>query len=192
MVVTPETPFDQSQVLSRIENEYRRYGFAVAVIQENVRDRHNRPLIGDGAPLHVDDFGNEYHEGAGRYLTTLIADHLRVRVRYDRPGTIQRSMAELVSSVDGREAEEVGRAAVRYALDGETNQMVSIVRVGNDSYESETGLSPLETVAGAHKTMPAQFLDSDGMPTCAFLDYARPLIGEPLPTFGRIGMAEGK
>ena len=192
VVVTPETPFDQSQVLSRVENAYRRYGFAVAVIQENVRDRHNRPLIGDGPPLHVDDFGNEYHEGAGRYLTTLITDHLRVRVRYDRPGTIQRSMAELVSSVDAREAEGVGRAAVRHALDGETDRMVSIVRVGNDPYESEIGVTPLEPVAGAHKTMPAQFLDSDGMPTCAFLDYARPLIGEPLPTFGRIGMEEGK
>ena len=186
VVVTPETPFDQSRVLSMIGNAYRQYGFAVAVIQENVRDRHGRPLTGDGTPLHVDDFGNEYHEGAGRYLTTLIADHLRVRVRYDRPGTIQRSIVEMVSSVDAREAEEVGRAAVRYALDGETNQMVSIVRVTDDPYVSETGLTPLEPVAGAHKTIPTEFLDSEGMPTGAFLDYARPLIGEPLPTFGRI------
>ena len=129
VVVTPEMPFDRSRVLSGIENALRLHGFAVAVIQENVRDQHGRPLSGDGAPLHVDDFGNEYHEGAGRYLTTLVAGHLNVRVRYDRPGTIQRSMADLVSSVDASEAKEVGRAAVRYALDGETNHMVSIVRV---------------------------------------------------------------
>ena len=186
VVVTPETPFDPSRVLSGIEEAYRRYGFAVAVIQENVRDKDGRPLTGDGSPLFVDDFGNEYHEGAGRYLTTLIAGHLNVRVRYDRPGTIQRSMAELVSSVDAREAEEVGRAAVRHALDGETSRMVSIVRFGDDPYESETGLTPLDPVAGAHKTMPAEFLDYAGMPTGAFLDYARPLIGEPLPVFGRI------
>ena len=186
VVVTPEMSFDRSQVLSGIENAYRRYGFAVAVIQENVRDLHGRPLIGDGTPLHVDDFGNEYHEGAGRYLTTLIARHLIVRVRYDRPGTIQRSMAELVSPVDAREAEQVGRAAVQHALDGETNRMVSLVRIADDPYMAETGLTPLESVAGAHKTMPAEFLDSEGMPTGAFLDYARPLIGDPLPTFGRI------
>ena len=186
VVVTPETAFDQSQVLSRIENTYRRYGFAVAVIQENVRDQHGRPLVGDGKPLHVDDFGNEYHEGAGRYLTTLVTGHLNVRVRYDRPGTIQRSMAELVSTVDAREAEEVGRAGVRHALDGALSRMVSIIRVSDDPYSSETGLTSLEPVAGAHKTMPADFLDSEGMPTGVFLDYARPLIGDPLPTFGRI------
>ena len=186
VLVTPETPFDASQVLSGIEDAYRQFGFAVAAIQENVRDQNDRPLIGDGTPLHVDDFGNEYHEGAGRYLTTLVAGHLNVRVRYDRPGTIQRSMAELVSSVDAREAEEVGRAAVRHALDGETNRMVSLVRVSDDPYTSETGLTPLEPVAGAHKTMPAEFLDSGGMPTGAFIEYARPLIGKPLPAFGRI------
>ena len=186
VVVTPEMGFDPSRVLSGIESAYRRYGFAVAVIQENVRDQHGRPLVGDGKPLHVDDFGNEYHEGAGQHLTRFVTDRLKVRVRYDRPGTIQRSMAELVSSVDAREAEEVGRAAVRHALDGETNRMVSIVRVGDDPYASETGLTSLEPVGGAHKTMPAEFLDSEGMPTGAFLDYALPLIGDPLPTFGRI------
>lgn len=186
VVVIPETPFDPSRVLSGIESAYRRYGFAVAVIQENVRDKDGRPLTGDGTPLFVDDFGNEYHEGAGQHLTKLVTDSLKVRVRYDRPGTIQRSMAELVSSVDAKEAEEVGRAAVRHALDGETSQMVSIIRVGDDPYTAETGLSPLEMVAGAHKTMPAEFLDCEGMPTGAFLDYALPLIGDPLPTLDRI------
>ena len=186
VVVTPEKPFDPSQILSGIEKAFHQFGFAVAVIQENVRDQSGRPLIGDSTPLHVDDFGNEYHEGAGRYLTTLVASQLNVRVRYDRPGSIQRSMAEMVSSVDVREAEQVGRAAVRHALDGETNRMVSLVRLSDDPYISETGLTPLEPVAGAHKTMPTKFLDSRGMPTGAFLDYARPLIGDPLPTFGRI------
>ena len=95
-------------------------------------------------------------------------------------------MAELVSSVDAKEAEEVGRAAIRHALDGETSRMVSLVRVSDDPYTAETGLTPLQPVAGAHKTMPAEFLDSGGLPTGAFFDYALPLIGNPLPTFGRI------
>ena len=186
VVVTPETPFDSSRVLSIVERAYRQYGFAVAVVQENVRDADGSPISGAGPPLYVDDFGHEYHEGAGRYLTSLIASHLNVRVRYDRPGSIQRSMPQLASSVDAREAEQVGRIAVRSALDGETQQMVSIVRITNDPYESETGLTPLDRVAGAHKTIPQGYLDSEGFPNDAFLEYARPLIGDALPMFGRI------
>ena len=186
VIVAPETPFDSARVLSIVERAYRRYGFVVAVVQENVRDANGSPISGDGTALYVDDFGHEYHEGAGRYLTTLIASHLNVRVRYDRPGSIQRSMSQLVSSVDAREAEEVGHVAVRSLLDGETQQMVSIVRIASVSYESETGLTPLVRVAGAHKTIPPEYLDSEGFPNSAFREYALPLVGDALPVYGRI------
>ena len=186
VVVTPEAPFDSDRILLMIERAYLLNGFAVAVVQENVRDAEGSPLSGGAPPLYVDDFGHEYHEGAGRHLTELIVSHLNVRVRYDRPGSIQRSMVQLVSSVDAREAEEVGRVAVRRALDGETKQMISLVRIEDDLYKSATGLTPLAPVAGAHKTMPPTYLDSEGFPNDAFLQYARPLIGEDLPKFGRI------
>ncbi len=186
VVVTPEVPFDSARILHMIERAYLLYGFAVAVVQENVRDADGSPLSGGAPPLYVDDFGHEYHEGTGRHLTALIASHLSVRVRYDRPGSIQRTMVQLVSSVDAHEAEEVGRVAVRRALDGETQQMISLVRIEDGPYESATGLTPLALVAGAHKTMPPTYLDSEGFPNDAFLQYARPLIGEDLPRFGRI------
>lgn len=188
VIVVPELPFDESHFLSQIESAYRKYGFAVAVVQENIQDATGRPLGNQTNPMYVDDFGHEYYEGAGRYLTAITAKHLGVRVRYDRPGTIQRSMAALVSSVDAEEAEIVGRAAVRYALDGETEEMVSIVRQQNNPYASTTGLTPLEQVAGAVKIMPSDFLNAEGMATQAFVDYARPLIGEALPELGRIAM----
>ena len=188
VLVVPELPFDESHFLSQIESAYRKYGFAVAVIQENIQDATARPLGNQTEPLYIDDFGHEYFEGAGRYLTAITAKHLGVRVRYDRPGTIQRSMAALVSSVDVQEAEMVGRAAIRYALDGEREKMVSIVRQGNSPYASTTGLTPLKQVAGAVKAMPSEFLDYDGMVTDAFITYAKPLIGDPLPQFSRLVM----
>lgn len=186
VVLVPEVPFEESGFLSQIEGAYRRFGFAVAVVQENVHSAHGRPLSKEAEPLYVDDFGHEYYEGAGRYLTALIAKQLGVRVRYDKPGTIQRSMAQLVSSVDVKEAEMVGRAAVRYALDGETDKMVSIVRQRDEPYTSTAGLASLETVAGAVRLIPKHFLKVHGMPNNGFIDYATPLIGGPLPEFGRI------
>ena len=42
-----------------------------------------------------------------------------MRVRFDKPGTIQRNATAYVSSTDRAEAELVGREAVRLAADGQ-------------------------------------------------------------------------
>ena len=46
---------------------------------------------------------------------------------------------------------------------------------------------PLAEVADAVREMPPEYLDPDhyGV-TESFLDYARPLLGTPLPRFGRV------
>ena len=186
VVIMPETPFDLTRVLTRIEDACSKYGFALAVVQENVRGADGRVLGASADPIHVDDFGHSYYEGAGKYVSQEAAARLGVRTRYDRPGSIQRSMAALVSRLDAQEAEIVGRAAVGFSLDGETERMISIVRTGKDPYSSITVPTPLDQVAGAVKTVPPEFIDSEQMPNDAFLEYVRPLIGDPLPAFGRI------
>ena len=80
-----------------------------------------------------------------------------------------------------------GRAAVKYALDGATDKMVTLVRGDGNEYACTTGLAPLAEVAGKVRPMPSGYLD----PTCYgvtadFIRYARPLIGAPLPHFERL------
>ena len=125
-------------------------------------------------------------EGAGKYVSQEAAARLGVRTRYDRPGSIQRSMSALVSRLDAQEAEIVGRAAVGFSLDGETEKTISIIRTGKDPYSSITAPTPLDQVVGVVKTVHPEFIDSEQMPNAAFLEYVRPLIGDPLPAFGRI------
>ena len=92
-----------------------------------------------------------------------------------------------VSRTDAEEAETVGRAAVRHALDGHSDEMVTIERTPGARYASTTGLAPLEAVAGQVQTLPDSFLNTaTGRITGAFLDYLRPLVGSPLPRFGRL------
>ena len=186
VICVPEVPLDEQRFLSRMEEAYRRYGFAVAVVAENTRGLEG-VLGGQKEPWLVDDFGHPYFEGAGRYLAALIGRRLQVRARYEKPGTIQRSLAACVSRTDAQEAEMAGRAAVRYALDGHTDQMVTMVREPGDRYGCTTGLAPLERVAGQVRVMPDKYLDpSNSFVSPAFNDYARPLIGESLPRFERL------
>ena len=190
LIAVPEVAIDVDRFLGGIEDAYRRYGVAVAVVAENARGPDG-PLGSQPTPSRVDDFGHAYYEGPARYLAALAEKRLGVRVRAEKPGTIQRSMASCISSTDAAEAEMAGRAAVRYALEGATDRMVTLVRGDGDAYSCTTGLAPLAEVAGRVRTMPPSYLDPDNHSvTDEFLRYARPLVGAPLPRFERLSVSD--
>ena len=187
VVCLPEVPVDVERFLELMEDAYRRFGFAVAVVAENARGTDGGVLGGDQDPWYFDEFGHPYYEGAGRYLATAAGRRLNARVRYEKPGTIQRSMATDLSEPDVEEAEMAGRAAVTAALDGETDVMVTLVRQPGAGYACTTELAPLSDVAGAVKRMPENYLDPERyMVTEGFVEYATPLIGASLPRMERI------
>ena len=184
-ICLPEVTLDEDRFLEHMDDAYRRWGFAVAVVAENAMTREG-PVAGQQEPFYVDDFGHAYYEGPGRYLAQLTGRSLGVRTRFEKPGTIQRSMMACVSRTDHREAERVGRDAVAYAMEGRTGCMVSLVRDEGPSYRCETGTVPLEVVAGKVKPLPSHYLDSQaGMVTREFVTYAAPLAGR-LPRYARL------
>ncbi|MDA0734354.1 MAG: diphosphate--fructose-6-phosphate 1-phosphotransferase [Chloroflexi bacterium] len=186
LICVPEVPVEEDRFLNHIEDAYRKYGFAVAVIAENTRGA-NGVLGGQSEPWFVDDFGHEYFDGPARYLAGLVSQRLKVRARYEKPGTIQRSFIPSVSQTDASEAERAGRAAVRHAVDGHTDEIVTLIREPGRKYICNTGLAPLDQVAGLVKTMPQEYLDpANDFVTPAFIEYALPLLGSRLPRFGRV------
>ena len=188
-VCIPEVQVDEGHFLQVMEEAFRKWGCAVAVTAENARGPSG-PLGRHQGPFYVDDFGHEYYEGPGRYLAQLLSRHLKARARFEKPGTIQRSLMACVSGTDAREAMLVGRDAVKYALRGHTDSMVTLERQPGKKYQCSTGLAPLREVAGRVKAMPPGYFDpAAGLPTPAFLGYARPLIGGPLPRYGRLSRA---
>ena len=186
VVCVPEAPVDEDVFVADMEQALRRFGFAVAVVSDNVRGPDG-PLGGGAGPWHVDDFGNAYYDSPALYLARLVSRGLGVRARHEVPGTIQRSLVACLSEVDAREAETVGRAAVRYALEGHTDQIVTLRRAGGPEYAVETGLAPLANVAGRVRRLPPELFDADaGQLTSRFVRYAMPLIGASLPVLGRL------
>ena len=186
LICVPEVPVDEGRFLEHIEDAYRKYGFAVAVIAENTRGAAGI-LGGQSEPWFVDDFGHEYFDGPARYLAGLVSQRLKVRARYEKPGTIQRSFIPSVSQVDAREAELVGRAAVSHAVNGHSDEIVTLIREPGREYTCNTGLAPLDQVAGQVQSMPPEYLDSaNDFVTPEFIDYALPLVGSRLPRFSRV------
>ncbi len=190
VVVVPEERVVEDRFLGLVEDAYARYGTAVIVAAENARGE--RGALGSDQPWYVDDFGHPYYEGAGRYLSELVGRRLGVRVRYEKPGSIQRSLAETTSRTDALEAEMAGRAAVMYAAEGASDVMVTLEREPGDLYACRTGTAPLSDVAGGVKTLPPAMYDTaSSMPTRDFTAYAEPLIGGPLPRLERLTLPTG-
>lgn len=186
IIAIPEVPMDETRFLDRIQQAYSKYGFAVAVMAENTRGPDG-VIGGDAEPWYVDDFGHPYYDGPGRYLAAQVSKRLKVRARYEKPGTIQRSMMACVSESDAAEAEEAGREAVRQALSGAKDIIVTLERAAGSDYTCTTGTAPLADVGGKVKTMPPEYLDTaNDFVTEAFLEYLRPLLGSPLPAYGRV------
>jgi 6-phosphofructokinase 1 len=185
VICVPEIPVVEDDFLGQMEDAYRRYGFAVAVVSENARGPDDGVLGGEQDPYLVDDFGHPYYDGPARYLAGLVGKALGVRARYEKPGTIQRSFMSATSPSDIQEAEMAGRAGVRAAMDGKSDVMVTLERAPGAKYSCGTGLAPLELVGGKVRTMPAEYLDPQtGSIQDEFIRYLKPLVGR-LPRLAR-------
>jgi 6-phosphofructokinase 1 len=190
LVYVPERPRSVSEITSDVREVYGAKGWCVVVLCENQPTPDGDVLGSVGQPRWVDPFGHAYYDSPAQWLAQQLQASLGVRVRFDKPGTIQRMATAYVSSVDRAEAELVGRQAVRLAAAGTSRVMVALVREpasASETYHISTGVTPLEVVANQQRPLPEAFVNEAGNGlTPAFVAYATPLIGEPLPRFLQI------
>src|SRR5262249_10570576 len=176
LVYLPERPRTYDQIAQDVKAAYERDGWCVIVLSENQPGPDGRVLGAQGQPRWVDAFGHDYYDSPAQWLSQRLTMDLHMRVRYDKPGIIQRTALSYVSEVDRAEAELVGRVAVQLAAAGTTGVMVTLKKGMN------TGTVALEAVANEQRRLPDEFINEQGNGlTDAFTQYAQPLIGEPLP-----------
>ncbi|MBA3823878.1 MAG: 6-phosphofructokinase [Ktedonobacterales bacterium] len=181
LIYMPEYAFDPNDFLSRVRATVRQRSYCVVVVAEHLADAAGRQL-GEAMAQGVDAFGHPLVAGVAQTLVDLVRSELGMRARFDKPGDMQRMSTMHISATDRDEAYQAGRMALRYAVRGVTGKMVTLVRTNGPRYACETGLADLERIANEQKLMPANYVTPDGVNvTPAFLDYVRPLIGDPLP-----------
>ena len=181
LLLYPEHAFEEEAFLAQVEALYRRLGHVVIVSSEAIRDARGKLV---GAVAEKDAFGHTMVSGAAEHLVGLVKEKLQLRARFDRPGDIQWCD---ISLTDQDEAYRVGQAAARALLEGKSEYMVTLVREDSADYHCTTGLIELEKVADQQRALPDEFVDENKtMVSKQFLDYARPLIGAPLPVYPRI------
>ena len=190
LLLVPEVPLALDQVLGSVEAAISRHGSAVVVTAETVRTGTGDYLSAAAGETRRDAFGHPLVTGTADALASLISGALGVKARTVKPGTLQRAASSLVSTVDRDEAWQVGAAAARLLAGGRTDLMVTLQAERDPAYRSWCAAVPLVRVAGLEKRLPASFLEVQPGGVCnvtaAFADYARPLLGEPLPALVRL------
>jgi len=178
LIYMPEFPLSRQDVLADVERVYREHGYVVAVVAETVRDETGAPFADPGVSAEVDAFGHPLLRGTADTLVRLVQAELGLRARFDKPGSLQRMSSRFVSPIDRAEAEEVGRAAVRLALNEMTDCMVSIIRATDEPYTSATSYVPLANVANRQRLVPEEYVTADRRGVSeAFRRFALPLLG---------------
>jgi len=187
LIYFPERHLIVDRFLEDVQRVYDRLGYVVAVVPERITDPSGDVVARSTDPTFVDDFGHAYFDSPAAYLVQEVQGRLSLRARFDKPGTLQRMSILLASRVDVEEAYMAGRAGTRHAVAGESGSMVTLVREPAPAYACTTGLAPLADVANGVKLMPPEFMNAESnFVTDAFVDYALPLIGDPLPQYARL------
>jgi 6-phosphofructokinase 1 len=116
------------------------------------------------------------------------------RGEFEVTESLQMCAADRAVKLDIDEAYHCGRHAVRLAAKGQSGVMVTIERASGrgQKYRSAFGTIPLGKVAINARPMDDKFIGKDGMSvTKAFIDYARPLVGD-LPEYARLNIKKAK
>ena len=184
LIYLPEVPFSEDRFVKDVKAAMKKYGRCVIAVSEGIRGKDG---VAIGAKLgsgEVDSHGNVQMSGTGALgdaLAQLVKTKSGVkRVRADTFGYLQRSFPGVRSRTDAEEAFFAGAAAVRAALEsGVTKGTIGILREDGRAYRVAYAARPIADAAKETRSLPREFIAKNGHDvTQAFIDYARPLVGE--------------
>ncbi len=193
ILLIPEVPFSEAVFVKQVRQTLAHVGYCIIVISETIRNAAGNRIGSKTEGVTADPFGHKYVEGASARLASIIEKELKVRARFDKPGTIQRMSMPYISETDQREAFQAGVHAVKWTLAGKSKVMVGFrrnpkkVTVTKSDCHHAYGIEyvpvPLEKIPNRERYLPEGFFDKKkAMITPAFTKYALPLIGSNLPS----------
>lgn len=175
LIYLPEVAFSPEKFIADVQHVLQKEKYCVVVVGEGLVDADGNFISTDSAG--ADAFGHSQLGGAGEYLRGLAEEALQVKARSVKLGMSQRAAVHCSSQTDNDEAYLAGQAAVRAAVAGETDKMVTLLRGEGETYSCETGLADLSEIANGVKKLPESWINEDGVSmNFNFYKYALPLI----------------
>ena len=177
MIYLPEKVFDIADFMEQVKKRSATGKSLVIAVSEGIKVADGRYVfeLADHVEF-VDAFGHKQLAGSAKFLADKIGSELGIKTRALEFSTLQRCAAHMTSRTDITEAFQVGGAAVKAALEGETGKVVVLKRVSDDPYICITETHDVHKIANIEKKIPLEWITDDAYVTDDLIHYIRPLI----------------
>ena len=175
LVYVPEVKFSIDKFLKDVRGQMAKHKAVIIAVSEGIE-------VPEGVQSGVvDNFGHKYLSGIGKYLESVVRSEIGCKVRSIELNVMQRCSSHICSATDIGEAESIGAAGVRCALEGNTGKVVVFRRVCESPYTTVIDVADASEIANKEKFLPKSYINSSGNNISDnALDYFLPLIqGEP-------------
>ncbi len=182
IILFPEIAFDKEKFLRKVKQCVNRYGYCAIVVSEGASYEDGSFLADAGGK---DAFGHTQLGGVAPFIASMIKQELGYKYHWAVSDYLQRAARHIGSATDVEQSYAMGKAAVEFALAGKNAVMPTIVRNAGKKYSWRVGEAKLSDVANVEKTMPRDYISSDGYSiTEKARAYFSPLIqGEDYPPY---------
>lgn len=171
LVYVPESKFSIENFLSDVRQELSKHKAVIVAVSEGIE-------VPEGVQSGVvDNFGHKYLSGIGKYLEEIVRTEINCKVRSIELNVMQRCSSHIASRTDIDEAESIGAAGVRCALEGQTGKVMVFKRISDMPYTVTIEAADASEIANREKFLPSNFINSSGNNiTDNALAYFLPLI----------------
>jgi len=182
IILFPEIAFDKQNFLRKVKQCVNLYGYCAIVVSEGASYEDGSFLADAGGK---DAFGHTQLGGVAPFIASMIKQELGYKYHWAVSDYLQRAARHIGSATDVEQSYAMGKAAVEFALAGKNAVMPTIVRNAGEKYSWSVGEAKLSDVANVEKTMPRDYISSDGYSiTEKARAYFSPLIqGEDYPPY---------
>jgi len=196
VILLPERPFERDKFLEAVAETHQKHGYVSIVCGEGITNPDGTPVSASTTKDKFDnvEFGAMGGTSAAMILHRMLGNEFGWRGEFQVTESLQMCAADRAVKLDLDEAWGCGKHAVQLAERGLGDVMVTIERRAKpgEPYQSGFGTAKLADVANHERPMPDKYIRNDGLfVTKAFLDYARPLVGE-LPEYANLTIKRAK
>ena len=182
IILFPEIPFDQEKFLAKVKYSVEKYNHCAIVVSEGLKDKNNNLLQ---KSANTDSFGHAQLGGIGPLIADIVTKNLGYKNHWAVCDYLQRAARHIASKTDVDQAYMLGQNAIKAAIDGLDNVMLTIKRESAKPYKWSIDNVNLAEVANIEKNLPKDYITEDGFHiTDQCREYLLPLIqGEDYPPY---------